>query len=85
MSDQPTQWPDGTERKRYQPLPGDVVDVDVRGIPALKIYGTRIGVVRRPTQAHGADLAWVTLPGYEHDELVEVDWLTLVHRKGSVP
>ena len=74
--------PEGTERKVYQPLPGDLVDVDCTRLrPALGVHGTRLATVERPTQAHGNDLAWVRLPGFEGLELVDADALTLVWRR----
>jgi hypothetical protein len=80
-NDAPSTFPSGTERKPYAPMPGDVVDVDCRGLsPTLGAYGTRLATVERPTQAHGCDLAWVRLPGYEKPELVDADALTLVYR-----
>lgn len=77
----PERVAEGTDSCRYHPMPGDVVDVDCRGFrPALNMHGTRLATVRRPTGAHSVEMAFVTLPGYERDEMVDVDWLTLVRR-----
>ena len=78
----PTAIAEGTAPGSYAPMPGDIVDVDCRGLrPTLGAYGTRLATVERPTQAHGCDLAWVRLPGYEKLELVDADALTLVYRR----
>lgn len=83
MSDAP-ELATGTERKPYAPLPGDRVDIDSKHLrPALAevMFGIRVATVVRATSAHGNDLAWVTLPGIEGAELVDVEALTLVWRR----
>lgn len=73
---------DGTDTRRYQPMPGDVVSIDCRGFdPCLNMYGTRVGTVRHVSPVAGYDVAVVSLPGFLEPETVDVEWLSLAWRR----
>lgn len=77
----PKRWPESTERKPYQPMPGDIVSVDCKGIdPKYDQHGTRIGVFERMTYAHGEEGACVRLPGWTFTLCVAPESLTLIRR-----
>lgn len=72
---------DGTDARRYQPMPGDTVSVDCKGIAAqYDQHGTRIGTVVRLGYAHNCDVALVQLPGWAGVLYLDPEWLTLVYR-----
>lgn len=85
-NDAPTRWPESSEHKRYQPMPGDIVAVDCKGLdPKYDQHGTRVGVFERMTYAHGEEGACVRFPGWAHTLCVAPDSVTLVFRPRSEP
>lgn len=69
---------EGTDSKRYQPMPGDLVEV--RSDFLVKHYdahGVRLGKVDKTA---GGDAWWVQLPGYAKTIRFEAGELTLVRR-----
>lgn len=66
---------------KYQPMPGDLVSIDCRGIdPKFDQHGTRLGTVERMTYAHGEEGVCVRLPGWAFTLCVDVGYLELVRR-----
>lgn len=75
----PSRWANGTAPgNAYNPLPGDLVSVDCRGIdPKYDQHGTRLGTVI--TVGSDGDVE-VKLPGWNHMLYLKPGFLELVRR-----